>query len=379
MRIAFITIKELNAGGGVEKYTSEVGERLASRGHNVVVYTMRRHGGTNRRERGMEIRAVSCVRTKGFEKLSATLAASILEARSPERAIVHYHAFGPGCLCFMQPSTRKRTVVQGHGIEWRRSRWGTFARLGLQWLEKPSILLPDELTVVSKVQQEYVKQRYARESVYIPTGVNMPAPSSAQESLAQYGLGAGEYILFAARLVPEKGAHHLISGFKRANTDKRLVIAGGGTQEHAYVTELERLAGGDRRIAFLGHVTGVALDELFANCALFVLPSDVEGLPMALLEALAHGCRCLASDIPENREALSGWGFTFRQGDVADLARRLSELLALPLDLRQQRDTADAVYTSHNWTSVVDRLEILYRRLWRGAGWDNEPLAKDLQ
>jgi len=70
------------------------------------------------------------------------------------------------------------------------------------------------------------------------------------------------------------------------------------------------------------------LDELLTNAALFVLPSDLEGLSLSLLDAMGAALCVLTSDIPENREVIQDAGFTFQPGDAADLARMLRLLLS---------------------------------------------------
>jgi glycosyltransferase involved in cell wall biosynthesis len=73
-----------------------------------------------------------------------------------------------------------------------------------------------------------------------------------------------------------------------------------------------------------------ALDELLTNAMLFVLPSDLEGMSLALLDVMGAGLCGLTSDIPENRELVDGAGFTFQGGSATDLADRLRFRIANP-------------------------------------------------
>jgi glycosyltransferase involved in cell wall biosynthesis len=242
-----------------------------------------------------------------------------------------------------------------------RSRWGFLAKTFLKLSEIPSVRFPHAIAVVSKVQQEYLKERYGVESVYIPPGVNPPQIEKT-DLIKRYGLQGNDYILFAARLVREKGAHYLIDAYKQLSTDLKLIIAGDAQHEDRYKSELYKLAEGDKNIIFTGFVTGKLLHELFSNCYLFVLPSEVEGLPTALLEAMSYGNCCLASSIPENLEALNGYGYTFRNKDVRDLAEKLKMLIENEDLVTSVKEKAKRhVIENHSWDNIKDRFEELYK------------------
>ena len=83
-----------------------------------------------------------------------------------------------------------------------------------------------------------------------------------------------------------------------------------------------------RKVIFTGHRVGDELAELFSNAYLFVLPSYIEGMSNALLEALAYRRPVLVSDIEENAEVVEQDGFYFKTGDVPDLQNKLARLLA---------------------------------------------------
>lgn len=104
------------------------------------------------------------------------------------------------------------------------------------------------------------------------------------------------------RLVPEKGIHYLIEDFRNVNTERKLVIAGGASDTDDYVQQLKTVAEGDNRILFTGFVQGKNLEELYSNAYIYVPPSDMEGMPLSLLEAMSYGNYCLVSDIPECSE-----------------------------------------------------------------------------
>lgn len=363
MKIAYIVLKGM-LGGGIEKYTEELGSRLVKMGHEVVVYTTRHYGTKDGIYKGMKVITVPSIKSKAFEKLSATAVATFYSIFEKNIDIFHFHAFGPSMFCLLPKILGKKVVVQGHGIEWQRSRWNIIGKTFLKMTEVPSVKLPHRVTVVSKVQQNYLKNKYNIDSIYIPTGVNQPTIFKPKIIREKYGLCGGDYILFAARLVREKGAHYLIEAYNNLNTDVKLVIAGDAQHELKYKTDLIKLASKNKNVIFTGFVSGELLYELFSNCYLFVLPSEIEGLPIALLEAMSYGNCCLVSDIPENIEAINGLGYVFKNKNIEDLFQKLEFLLENPEKVSWVKEQAKAyVLENYSWDNIAIKFEELYKEV----------------
>jgi glycosyltransferase involved in cell wall biosynthesis len=362
--VCYVVLKGMPLGGGIEKYTEEVGSRLAQRGHRVIVYAMRHYGTEFGRFKGMEVRPIPTLRMRSFEKLCASFLATLWQTVRRECDIVHCHAFGTAVFCGLPRLTGRRVVVQGHGIEWKRAKWSTLGRVFLRLSEAPSVACPNAVTVVSRTQQRYLKDTYRISSEYIPNGINEPTYETP-ELIRRLGLESRGYILFLSRLVREKGAHHLIRAYNRLRTDAKLVVAGDAQHEEEYKQELQSLAGGNPNIVFPGFATGRLLHELLSHARVFVLPSEIEGMSIALLEAMSYGNCCLVSDIPENLETVQGHAYTFRNANVDDLAERLGCLAANgdPLIAATSRGAQEHVLRYHTWDAVADRMEALYARV----------------
>ena len=364
MNIAYIVLKGMPLGGGIEKYTEEIGSRLTERGHVITVYTMKHYGAKDGYYRGMKVRTIPTWRSRSIEKLSASFVATIKQCIEDNKTdIVHYHAFGPAMFSFIPRLFRKKVILQGHGIEWKRSKWGLAGKLFLRLSEIPSVRLPHAITVVSNVQRKYLKEKYGKESIYIPTGVNPPQIESP-DLIRQYGLTGNDYVLFVGRLVREKGSHHLLEAYNKIKTDLKLVIAGDSEHEDEYKKELSQLTRKNKNIIFTGFVDGKYLRELFSNSYLFIQPSELEGLPTALLEAMSYGNCCLASDIPENREALNGHGYVFQNKNVEALAYQLNYLINNDEATAKVKDGAKKhVLQNHSWDDIADKFEQLYMNI----------------
>ncbi|MBU0580636.1 MAG: glycosyltransferase family 4 protein, partial [Candidatus Margulisbacteria bacterium] len=270
MKIAYIALKGMPLGGGIENLTEQVGSRLVERGHKVIVYCSPQYQTEQGRYKGMEIRILPAINTKIWHKISLTFF-STLHLLIKERVdIAHFHAIGPSIFSFLPRLKRIKTVVQIHGLEWKRPKWGIVGRTFFKLSEHAITYFPNKVTAVSKVLKQYYEEKFAIEVDYIPTGINEPTLRSPDKIL-EYGLNKDSYIFFAARLVPDKGVHYLIDAFNELKTDKKLVIAGDAKHEDRYINALKQKA--NKNTLFLGFVTGELLEELFNNAYLYVLPS----------------------------------------------------------------------------------------------------------
>jgi glycosyltransferase involved in cell wall biosynthesis len=224
--------------------------------------------------------------------------------------------------------------------------------------------------VVSHTLQQYYRQRYERQTTYIPNGAS-PIKRCTPRQLAKWGLLPDNYVLFLGRLSPEKNCHLLIDAFEHIRTDMKLVLVGGSSHSDAYVESLRRHQ--SERICFLPWASGVTLEELLSNAALFVLPSDLEGLSLALLDAMAAGVCVLTSDIPENNEVVAGAGFTFRRGDQDDLERMLDLLVRNPELRRQSANRAQKrIQHEYAWPDIARAIEKFYYEV---LGWNLPEVA----
>lgn len=179
----------------------------------------------------------------------------------------------------------------------------------------------------------------------------------------KFGLTKNSYILFLGRLVPEKGIRYLVEAFENVKTDKKLVIAGGSSDTESFMKELKELAKDDDRILFTGFVQGQMLDELYSNAYIYTLPSDLEGMPLSLLEAMSYGNCCLVSDIRECAEVVEDKAMIFKKADVENLREKLQDACNHQEKvMKLKKEAADFICEKYNWDDVVGETMKLYRR-----------------
>src|SRR5713101_92004 len=364
VRVAFIGGRRIiKKKSGIESYYEQAGHELARLGHEVTVYCRNYFTPPMNTHNGMRVRRLPTIRSKHLETLVHTLL-STAHAMTSDYDVVHYHCLGPALFSFLPRLAGKKTVVTVQGLDWQRGKWGRFASRVLRWGEAAAVSSPDATIVVSRTLQQHYRQQYKRDTIYVPNGAT-PAPRRLPRQLIEWGLLPDNYVLFLGRFSPEKNCHLLINAFENLRTSMKLVLAGGSSHSDSYVRSLHRHE--SDRIRFLPWVAGTDLEEIVSNAALFVLPSELEGMSLALLDAMAAGVCVLTSDIPENNEVVEGAGFTFHRGDQADLERMLDLLVHNP-ELRRQSGARERERIQHQylWPEIARSIEKAYYNV---LGW----------
>ena len=351
--------------GGIEIVVTEISTRMAALGHSVTVYNRKgKHisGGKIKKlkeYKDVKIKEVFTIDRKGFSAMTSSFFACFI-AGFGKYDVIHIHAEGPAFFSFIPKMLGKKVVVTIHGLDWDRAKWGKFASWYIRTGEKNAVRFADEIIVLSQGVKDYFWNIYHRETKFIPNGVNRPEIREVRE-IAKYGLEKDSYVLYLGRIVPEKGEHYLIKAWKEIETDKKLVIAGGISDTVGYGKKLKDLAAGDDRIIFTGFVQGRMLEELYSNAFIYCLPSDLEGMPLSLLEAMSYGNCCLTSDISECAEVVEDKAVTFRKGNIKDLKKKLERLLIDREAVENyKKEAADFICSKYSWDDVVEKTTNLY-------------------
>lgn len=357
--------------GGVEIVVEELCTRMVAQGHNVTCYNRGGHhvSGSEydskrlKEYKGIKLKTVPTIEKKGLAAVSSSFFAALCCAFG-KYDVVHIHAEGPAFFCWLPKLFHKRVIVTVHGIDWQREKWKSgFGSKFIHKGEKNAVKYADEIIVLSKGVQDYFEKIYGRKTVFIPNGVSNHIERKPQIIKNKFGLDKDEYILFLGRLVPEKGIKYLIEAFKQVDTEKKLVIAAGSSDTSEFENEMKELAKEDKRIIFTGFVQGQELEELYSNAYVYALPSDLEGMPLSLLEAMSYGNCCLVSDIPECAEVVEDKALIFKKADVKDLQSKLQDACdhSEKVDAHKKQ-AADFICSKYNWDEIVQATLKLYRR-----------------
>ena len=354
--------------GGIEIVVEELSTRMVRLGHRVTCYNRSGHhvsgsefdSGRLKEYKGVRLKSVWTFDRKGLAALTASISAAV-KAAFGKYDVVHFHAEGPCAMLWLPKLFGKRCIATIHGLDHQRTKWGKLASTYIMLGEKCAVKYADEIIVLSKGVQDYFLKTYKRKTRFIPNGVSRPVCREVDEIYKKFGLVKDSYILFLGRIVPEKGIHYLIKAFKRVSTDKKLVIAGGTSDSAPFMEKLKKMANDNDRIIFTGFVQGQLLDELYSNAYIYVLPSDLEGMPLSLLEAMSYGSCCLVSDIAEHTEVVEDKAVRFRKSDVSDLKEKLQYLCdRKDVVEKYKSEASDFICGKYNWDDVVKKTLALY-------------------
>jgi glycosyltransferase involved in cell wall biosynthesis len=366
LRIALLGTRGVPASySGFETCAEELGARLAARGHAVTVYCRVPHitypGDTYR---GMRLVKLPTIRQKHFDTIAHAFMSS-LHATARRFDVCLYFNVGTSLVCWIPRLARQRVVLNVDGLDWKRKKWGRFARWFIRTSERWAGRAAERLVTDSRRVQRYYEAQYAVRSDYIAYGAE-PIAAPPGRLLARYGLEPGRYALFVGRLVPENCAHHLIEAWSGLATDMKCVVVGDAPYVADYIGMLR--ATPDPRVVFTGYVFGDGYRELLSNAYCFALTSEVGGTHPALLEAMAARRAVVVNDTPENLETIGDAGLSYDGGIGASSLRTvLEQLLKDPalVDALGRRALA-RVAAHYTWDGVTDAYERLFRELVTG-------------
>ncbi len=367
MKIAVIGAKGLPPQeGGIEHHCAEIYPRMVAQGHSVDLFARSFYAKipafTENYFKGVRVISLPCPKVGGSDVIISSALGAMLTFGDYD--IVHFHALGPSLFSWLtRMISPAKIVVTCHGLDWKRAKWGKMARFSIRLGEKIAVSCADEMVVVSTELQSYFIHNYSRDSAYIP---NAPASYLASDTkftwTVSLGLEPGRYMVFLGRLVPEKCPDLLIKAFQSLQQSGWKLVLVGGDDCPIFKAQLLNLANNNPNIIFTGQILGTRLAEIVRGSGLFVLPSDIEGLPMAMLEAMAEGIPILASDILPHRQLLGqNRGVLFRKGDINSCIDKLDWAINNTKEIQTFAEQAKSyVIANYNWEQITSKFIDLY-------------------
>jgi glycosyltransferase involved in cell wall biosynthesis len=355
VRIALLGTRGIPANyGGFETFAEELSTRLVERGHQVTVYCREPH--PESLYRGVRLQYLPTVRHKYFDTIAHTAVSTGHLLRHPPDAALYCN--GANAIFTLLPRLAGVPVALNvDGIERKRKKWNRAARawyLVSEWLSKfcPTVVVTDALTI-----QEYYRQRYGKESVFIPYGAEVGKVPSA-EVLGKLGLEAGRYFLYVSRLEPENHPLEVRQAFEQVATPMKLALIGDAPYAHEYIRKVRDTS--DARIVMPGAIYGAGYRELGSHCFAYIHATEVGGTHPALIEAMGRGALVLYRNTPENAEVAQDAGIPFESGDLAAALRRV---LAMPEEGRERLRQAamERVRARYSLDAVTDAYEKLLK------------------
>ena len=351
--------------GGIETHVQHLAPRLVDLGCEVEVISRSPYhlDPALKSWQGVKITRLWAPKSTRFETLLHTILGTLYAAfRRPD--VLHFHAIGPALLVPLARLLGLKVVVTHHGSDYEREKWDWFARNMLKFGERFGMHLSNARIVISVTIRNEMLKLYNRDSDLIPNGVEIPRIDESGSVLTAFGLEQQRYVIQVSRFVPEKRQLELIQAFNSLGLEGwKLVLVGSLDTDDVYLGKVREAAKQLPNVVLTGFQKGDALQGLYSNAGVFVLPSSHEGLPIALLEALSYGLRCLASDIPANAELGLADRHYFPLGNLELLTEHLGALVRCTWtqqDIEQQRSW---VAENYNWDRIARQTRQVYQGL----------------
>lgn len=370
MRIAMVGTRGIPAAyGGFETAVEEVGKRLASRGHEVLVYcrgTRRLAEDDNGRTYlGMRLCHLPALRNRQLETLSHT-AFSVLHLVTKEKvdAVLLFNAANSVFLPLLH-SRGLHVATHVDGLEWQRGKWGRIGKHYYRLAECLAVRWSDRLIADAAGIAHYYKDEFGAATDLIAYGAPVLINPS-DSALSTLGLTSGGYHLVVARCEPENHVDMIIDGYRRSAVKMPLIVVGSAPYSTAYTKNVSDAADASPGVRLIGSIWDHAvLNQLYAHAATYVHGHSVGGTNPSLLRAMGAGTASIAYDVNFNRDVLGEQGRYFH--NAAALGRALRESESNRDDLAT-RGAALALRAAslYNWDAVALAYEDLCLKLAEG-------------
>lgn len=355
MKIVFIGGRDIHMLGGIENYMYNLATELVKMGHTPIVYCESDHDATET-VNGFEVRYVKGPKSnlvcKPYVGLKATLR-TVLKEKDVD--FIHYNAWPPSLWSWIPRIFGIPSLMEGHGLEWKRSKYGKRAQKLLKFMEGYSARHNKNLVMCSEEQVKYFMDTYGKKSECMPGAIHLPSEDAGASSdiLQRFALTEGKYFLFMGRLVQDKNPDYLIKAFLKADIrGYKLVIAGDNAAMPDYVKSLHDMAHSPD-VVFTGAVYGEDKAALLRNAFAFCLPSTIEGLSIVLMEAMSYKLPIIASNIDANKELLADNAIFVEPENEQELADALAESVLNPVSADKIESNFQILLKKYTWEKLA--------------------------
>lgn len=358
MRIAILGTRGIPANyGGFETFAEELSVRLAARGHEVVVYCRERH--TFAEYRGVRLVDLPTIHHKYFDTVAHTFLSTLhLLAHRVDAAL--YCNAANAVFTALPRLAGIPVALNVDGIERKRRKWNALARAWYRCSEYLATILPNRFVTDAEAIREYYKQRYNKDSLFIPYGAGSGRVET-QDALDRLGLEPFRYFLYVSRMEPENRALEVREAFERVPTGMKLALIGDAPHAEDYIRRVRDTR--DPRVVIPGGIYGLGYRELGSWCFAYIHATEVGGTHPALIEAMGRGNLVLYYENPENTEVCGDAGLPFRDQDqLIDRIRQTLEMSEYDRNCYRQK-ASERARERYDWDAVAARYEALLQSL----------------
>lgn len=329
MKIAFIGIRGIPVVySGYETFSEIMSSELVKRGHKVTVYCRNVYVDPKKNSHeGVSLLVLPTIRSKNFDTIFHSFISTIHACFCNYDAIL-YLSVGNSIFSFLPRLFGKRTIVNVDGMDWKRKKWGWFARWFLNISEYLATILPNEIVTDSHFIKNYYSERYLKKSYYIPYGGFVGSSADDKSVLKKFQLKKNEYLIWNGRLVPDNHIEDLVIALKSVSKDIKCLILGDDLYKGPYIETLKALASSDRRITFTGFLPHRVAESLVRNAYAYIETKRSGGTHPSLVEAMSVGSLIISDDCEANKDVLGTSALFYDLGiGASSLTKKIASIL----------------------------------------------------
>jgi glycosyltransferase involved in cell wall biosynthesis len=354
MKIAIIGTRGIpNHYGGFEQFAEFLSTGLVQRGHEVIVYNSHTHPYQEN-----EFNGVKLIHCKDPEDKIGTAGQfiydlnCILDARKRKFDIILQLGYTSSSIWSRLFPKKAVLTTNMDGLEWKRTKYSKKVQKFLQYAERLAVKHSDHLISDSIGIQDYLKNKYRKNSTYIPYGAS-PFENPNSEVLQTYCLAEYNYDLLIARLEPENSIDIILQGVAEANYNRPFLVI--GKHETKYGTYLKEKYKSFERIQFMGGIYDQeVLNNLRYYSNIYFHGHTVGGTNPSLLEAMGSSALICANDNIFNKTILGADAFYFTS--TKDITCSL-ETINKQENSHYIQNNINKIKELYNWNKIIDKYE----------------------
>ena len=348
---------------GYETFVKEVSERLVAQNIGVRVYCQKHlFSARPKNVNGVDLVYMPTVQTKSLNQLVHSFFSMIHVCFSKTDVILVVNAAN-GPFGLISLLAQKKTLINVDGLEWLRPKWKGLGAAYFKFAAKLATLFYNTIITDAEAMRQVYLQTFKANSTVIAYGANI-RHSKNPELISQFGLQPNEYFLIVGRLIPDNNSDLILEGFKKANSNKKLVIVGDVPYQDAYAQGMKAQA--SDQILFLGYITdSEVLAELYHQSYAYLHGHEYGGTNPTMLKAMAYGSAILALDTVFNREMLENgeFGWFFQKTSDA-VALYLQQAENNPQAVQTLKEKArNGITQKYNWDEVTRAYVTVFKAL----------------
>lgn len=362
MKIALIGIRGIPVVySGYETFSEIIATELVKKGHAVTVYCRSSYVDPSKKwHKGVRLITLPTFASKNFDTIIHSFISTIHACFYRYDAIL-FLSVGNSIFSLFPRLLGIRTIVNVDGMDWKRKKWGWFAKRFLNYSEYLATIFPNAIVTDSHFIKSYYFEKYRKESHYIPYGGFVGDSTNDAKILKKYSLKKRSYFIWNGRIVPDNHIDELVAAYKKVKTSFKCLILGDDLYKSEYKKSLHAMAAPDKRIHFPGFLAHSVAEALVRNAYAYIETKRSGGTHPSLVEAMSVGTLIISDDCTANKEVLGETALFYSQKrGVAGLAQKMNAVLDSGSKIKLQKLRLAAkkrAHTIYGWKNIVTAYE----------------------